>query len=100
MVKIIKKKKRIKWESIIITFFIMSVLSYLGSVTILKAQNVVLAKQENQIERTNDKLKNDVANLELEVKKLDNRERVLTIAQEHGLKVNQKAIVSVADNSD
>ena len=100
MVKIVKKRKKIRWESVIVTFFLFSFVTYLASVTVLKAQNVVLAKQENQIERTNDKLTNDVANLELEVKQLDNRERVLTIAQEHGLKVNQQSIVSVADSSD
>lgn len=100
MVKIVKKRKKIRWESVIVTIFLFTFIAYLGAVTVLKAQNVVLAKQENQIERTNDKLKNDVANLELEVKQLDNRERVLTIAQEHGLKVNQKSIVSVADSSD
>lgn len=68
--------------------------------TIVKAENVVLAKKENQIERINDILSNDVANLELEVKQLDNRERVLAIVQEHGLEVNQENIVSVADSSD
>ena len=68
--------------------------------TVLKAQNVVLAKQENQIVRKNDILTNDVKNLELEVKQLDNRERVLAIVQQEGLSVNQENIVSVADSSD
>ena len=78
----------------------LSCLLYLSCMTIVKAENVVLAKKENQIERINDILSNDVANLELEVKQLDNRERVLAIVQEHGLEVNQENIVSVADSSD
>lgn len=68
--------------------------------TVVKAQNVVLAKQENLIVRKNETLTNDVKNLELEVKQLDNRERVLAIVQEEGLSVNQENIVSVADSSD
>lgn len=100
MVKIVKKNRKVKWDNIIVTVFLITFVAYLASVTVLKAQNVVLAKQENQIERSNDKLSNDVANLELVVKQLDNRERVLQIAQEQGLKLNQKSIVSVADNSD
>lgn len=78
----------------------LSFILYLGCMTVVKAQNVVLAKQENQIARKNDTLSNDVANLELEVKQLDNRERVLAIVQEQGLQVNQENIVSVADSSD
>ena len=57
-------------------------------------------QQENLIVRKNETLTNDVKNLELEVKQLDNRERVLAIVQEEGLSVNQENIVSVADSSD
>lgn len=100
MVKIIKRKRRVRWDNVIICFFATSFLLYIFSMTVLKAQNVVLAKQENQIVRKNDILTNDVKNLELEVKQLDNRERVLAIVQQEGLSVNQENIVSVADSSD
>ena len=100
MVKIVKRRRKIRWENVIITVFMLSFFMYLGSMTIVKATNVVLAKKENQIERVNDTLANDVANLELEVKQLDNRERVLSIVSEAGLEVNQENIVSVANSSD
>ena len=100
MGKIIKRKRRVRWDNVIICFFATSFLLYIFSMTVLKAQNVVLAKQENQIVRKNDILTNDVKNLELEVKQLDNRERVLAIVQQEGLSVNQENIVSVADSSD
>lgn len=100
MVKIVKRKRHIRWDNMIIAFFVLSFMLYLTSMTVVKAQNVVLAKQENQIVRKNDTLANDVKNLELEVKQLDNRERVLAIVQEAGLSVNQENIVSVADSSD
>ena len=100
MVKIVKRRRRIRWDNMIITFFLLSFVLYLTSMTVVKAQNVVLAKQENLIVRKNETLTNDVKNLELEVKQLDNRERVLAIVQEEGLSVNQENIVSVADSSD
>lgn len=100
MVKIIKRRRRVRWDNLIVAFFALSFLMYITSMTVVKAQNVVLAKQENQIVRKNDILTNDVKNLELEVKQLDNRERVLAIVQEEGLSVNQENIVSVADSSD
>lgn len=101
MVKIIKKKRKLRIESIVTMFFMVSVLGFLFSATILKAHNVSLSKESEAVERVNDKLENDVANLEVEVKRLDNRDRILDIAEEHGLTVNQNSIVSViGDNAE
>ena len=61
----------------------------------MRSHNVLLAKQLNEEERALDKLTNDVDNLEVEVKQLDNRERILEIAKQQGLNVNQDSIVSV-----
>lgn len=99
MVKIVKKKKRFRMESLIYVVFFLSLLAFLFSVTVMRANNVVLAKRENEIKLNITKLKNDVANLELEVKQLDNRERILSIVEKEGLKVNQNSIVSVASNN-
>lgn len=99
MVKIVKKRRRFKYESVIYLFFFISLLAFLFSVTVLRSSNVVLAKKENDTRVSIGKLKNDVANLELEVKQLDNRERILSIVEKEGLKVNQNSIVSVASNN-
>ena len=100
MVKIVKRRRRIKWDNLIVMFFMLSFILYLTCMTVVKAENVVLAKKENLIVRQNEILTNDVKNLELEVKQLDNRERVLSIVEEQGLSVNQENIVSVADSAD
>ena len=100
MVKIVKKKKRkLRLEGIITAVFMVSVLMFLFSATILRAHNVSLTKQSTLIERKNDKLQNDVANLEVEVKQLDNRDRILEIAKAQGLTVNQNSIVSVVGDA-
>ena len=97
MPKLLIKKKKLRWDNVVVTFFFVTFIMYLLSVTVLRAQNVVMSKQQITIERKNDKLKNDVDNLELAVRQLDNRERILSIAIEHGLKVNQENIVSVTN---
>lgn len=99
MAKIIKKKRKIRIESIIAMIFVFACLSFLFSITVLRSHNVLLTRQSNELERVNDKLANDVANLEVEVKQLDNRDRILEIAKEHGLTVNQDSIVSVVSDA-
>ncbi|NBK96569.1 MAG: cell division protein FtsL [Erysipelotrichia bacterium] len=100
MAKIIKRKRRIKVESLITIVFAVACISFLFSITVLRSQNVLLSRASNEIERSNDKLANDVANLEVEVKQLDNRDRILEIAKEHGLSVNQDSIVSVVSDGE
>lgn len=103
MVKVIKKqkpkkKRSVNFENIIALVFLLSFAAYLGSITILRSYNVVLASEEKSLQDEIEKTRNDVANLEFEVKKLDNREYILNIAEEQGLKINQESIVSVASN--
>lgn len=95
MVKVIKKKRKLRLEGVITLLLLVSIVAFLCSFTIVRSHNVLLAKQLNEEERALDKLTNDVDNLEVEVKQLDNRERILEIAKQQGLNVNQNSIVSV-----
>lgn len=99
MVKIIKKRRRLRVDNVIIMLFMISCIAYIASMVILRAHNVVLAKQENELSRSISKLENDVMHLEFDVKKLDNRERILEIAKKHGLVINQESIVSIVDEA-
>ena len=96
MVKIVKKKRKLRIEGIISLVFVLSILSYFASVTILRSQNVVKQTQLSDVENDIEVLESDVANLTLEVKKLGSRDRILEIAERHGLSVRQEQIVSVA----
>ncbi len=100
MVKIVKTKRKLRIDNLIIMMFIVSCVAYVLSVTVLRAHNVVLAKQENQVSQSISKLENDVAHLEIDVKKLDNRERILEIAEKHGLVINQESIITVVDAAE
>lgn len=93
-----KGKRNLRIEAIITIVFILSLVGFLGSVTLLRSYNVILASHENVLENKIETEQNDVANLELDVKQLDNRERILKVAEAQGLKVNQEKIVSVNTN--
>lgn len=96
--KKVVKKKKLNIENLVAMIFVVSFLAYLGSITVLRSYNVVLASEEKQMQDEIVKARNDVANLEFDVKKLDNREYILSIAEQEGLKINQENIVSVASN--
>ncbi|OCN04862.1 hypothetical protein A4S06_10175 [Erysipelotrichaceae bacterium MTC7] len=98
--KIVKKNRKIRIEGIVSLVFIITLLMYFCSVTLLHSHNVVLASQETRLEKEIGKTKNDVLNLELEVKKLANRDRIIEIAEKHELRQNEGQIVSVVTNEN
>lgn len=102
MVKIVKKKKIKKSKAVDLCtgILLVSILLFLTSMLFLKALNYNLSIEEGVLSKEIIKLNNDVANLELEVKSLDTRERILQIAQENGLEVDQTSIVSVIEDND
>ncbi len=102
MVKIVKQKKIKKNKALDVCTVIcaISILLFLSSMLFLKALNYNLSIEEGMVSKDIIKVSNDVANLELEVKKLDTRERILTIAQENGLEVDQNSIVSVIEDTE
>lgn len=95
MVKIVEKKKRFRIEGIISIIFVVSLLGYVASFTLLRAHNVVLMQNVSNNEMDTKALKIDVANLELEIKQLDYRERIIEIAKQHQLKESPESYVSV-----
>ena len=100
-VKKVKKTRKISFASFTTFVFVFAVIMFLLSFTIIKGQNVLLLKQITLQENENAVLTNEVEELEVEVKELDNRERILSIAEEQGLSVDQSSIVSVvSDASD
>lgn len=99
MANIKKVKRKRNFGKFIAMFFVVSMFAYFSSFTVIRSVNVNLATQENKLAISIEKLENDVANLDVQVKQLDNRERILDIAEKKGLKVNQENIVAVASTS-
>ncbi|MEF9920292.1 MAG: cell division protein FtsL [Erysipelotrichaceae bacterium] len=95
MAKVIKSKRKVRIEAIATLFFVLSILLYLSSSLFLKSYNVALSKTVSTKESEVAKMKDDVESLRLAVKTLENRDRVLSVAKEAGMVVNQDNVVFV-----
>lgn len=97
--KLVKKKRRLKVEGVATILFTLAMFAYLGTTFGLRSYNIVLQQQVSKIESKAGTLKQAVANLENEVNKLDNRDRVLAMAEEEGIKTNQDNVVVIDDGT-
>lgn len=96
--KLVKRKRRIKVEAIATLLFTLAIFAYFGAKFGLHSYNIVLQKQAQTIDLKAQDLKEGVANLENEVNTLQNRDRVLGVAESEGIKTNQDNVVMI-DNS-
>ncbi len=92
MAKIVRKKRKLKIQALASLFFFLSLLLYLGSVTILKSYNYVLSGEVEEKESARADLQAEVANLEATVKQLSNYDYIVSIAEKAGIKANQSNV--------
>lgn len=89
MAKIIKKKKKLRIEAFATLFFFVAIMLYLGSMTMLKSYNVVLAKQSEDTSEQVSSLTEQVSTLENSVKELASSDRIMAIAAKDDIKAIQ-----------
>jgi len=92
MAKIVRKKRKLKIQALASLFFFLSLLLYLGSVTVLKSYNYVLSGKVEEKESAKADLQAEVANLEATVKQLSNYDYIVSIAEKAGIKANQSNV--------
>lgn len=97
--KLVKRKRRLRIEGLATLLLTISVFTYLGAKFALQSYNITLQLQAQKSADKASTLKDDVANLEAEVKKLQDYDRVLGMAEKEGIKTNQDNVV-VVDNDD
>ncbi|MEG0290537.1 MAG: cell division protein FtsL [Erysipelotrichaceae bacterium] len=100
MAKVIKNKRKVRVEAIAVLFFVISILLFLSSSLFLKSYNVSLSKEVSEMENVVAKKKDDVESLRLAVKTLENRDRVLSVAKEAGMEINQNNVVFVEGQNE
>ncbi|MEF9962296.1 MAG: cell division protein FtsL [Erysipelotrichaceae bacterium] len=100
MAKVIKNKRKVRVEAIAVLFFVISILLFLSSSLLLKSYNVSLSKEVSKMENVVAKKKDDVESLRLAVKTLENRDRVLSVAKEAGMEINQNNVVFVEGQNE
>lgn len=97
MIKHIKKRKKQKLNlSNLSRFvFVLGIVFYLLSAIFLRTYNVHLAVQKQDLEQQVISLNRDNANLVADIQELSSKERVMSIALENGMSVNQNNIVLI-----
>jgi len=89
------KRKRIKLQGVLILAFIFALISFLASSIFLRAYNVQLSVQIQSVENEIVLLEQTNSILNVEIQSLSSKERVMAIALDAGLSVNQENIVMI-----
>lgn len=97
MIKHIKKRKtkRLNHQSISRLIFVLAVFAYFFSSVFLRTYNVHLSVAKQNVETQIAQLTLDNSVLAAEIQTLSSKERVMAIASENGLSVNQDNIVLI-----
>lgn len=81
-----------------LTFLTVLMLTlFLGSKYFLQSYNMTVAKELQSLHQAILESEEKVATMRIEVKQLENRERVLEIVEEEGLQPNQDNVVAVGE---
>lgn len=92
--KIIRKaKKRFRYEAFALIFFAICFVTYLWMMIGQKNVNYNLALEAQRLQLEVSEQKEAVATLQSEVNALANRDRIVSMAAEDGIKTNQDQVV-------
>ena len=98
--KLVKRKKRFRVEGLATLLFTLAIVVYVGARIGLRSYNYNLSIEANKVEQKANTLKDSVGNLETEVNKLQNRDRVLGMAEKDGIKTNQDQVVVMGNDEN
>ena len=91
----VKKKRSMRLQVFTLLFFSVSLVMYLCSSLFLRSINNSLSTQKQQIETKIAALKVENDAVKVAIQGLSNRERVVSIATDAGLSMNQSNIVTI-----
>ena len=90
------KKKRIKWDAVIVAVFMISAVLYLATSIGLKSFNVSLASKTQQNQQEIVQTKAEVDAISIQVKELSDYNRVMESVTDEGLTYNA-VVVSISN---
>lgn len=97
MARVVRKKRKFKLQGIATLFFVVSIFLYLGAVFGLKSYNITLQAHAQDLAQQRADLEETVKSAELDVKSLQNKDRVTAIAAEDGITSNQGQATIVSE---
>ncbi len=89
MARVVRKKRKLRIQGFATLFFMISVCLYLGAMFGLKSYNITLQSQSQELSAQRAQLEEAVKSAELDVKTLQNKDRITAIAEEDGITSNQ-----------
>ncbi len=89
------KRKHIKLQGVIILMFIFALISFIASSIFLRAYNVQLSVSIQSVQNEIIMLEQSNQVLVTEIQSLSSKERVMAIAIDAGLSVNQENVVMI-----
>lgn len=96
MIRHVRRKKQHRiLEKISKIIFTIAIFSFFASSIFLRTYNVHLSVQIQDIQNRMIQLRQDNETLSVEIQKLSSKERVVAIANENGLEINQANIVLI-----
>ena len=96
--KLIKKKKRkMLFRGYVTIFFCISLITFVASRIALKSYNYGLSIQAGNAEQEVRELRKTVSSLETEIYKLQDRDRVMAVAEKEGIKTNQEQVIIIEE---
>ena len=98
--KVLKvKRRRFRVEAVATLLLTLAVFSFLGAKIFLSRDNYSLSCKKTEIETKMTSLKEEVASLESDVNELQNRDRVLSVAEKDNIKTNQDNVTVVGNDA-
>jgi cell division protein FtsL len=96
MKKMVVRRKRIKWDSVLVAVFLFSAVLYLVASIGLKSFNVSLASKNQQNQQEIVQTKAEVDAISIQVKELSDYNRVMETVTDEGLN-NSAVVVSISN---
>lgn len=89
------KRKHIKLQGLLVLVFTFALIAYIASSIFLRAYNVQLTVQIQSVRNEIVLLEQSNSVLSVEIQSLSSKERVMAIALDDGLSVNQENVVMI-----
>lgn len=96
-IKRVRRNQGNQLINIVVSMTLFFGIGYIMSEYFIQANNVTMAKKIQIMQQAILEAEERVATLSIEVKQLENRDRVLDIVEQEGLEPNQDNVVAVGD---
>lgn len=96
-IRVIKKKKMLRLDRVASILFCIGIMMYLGARMGIRSYNYSLSIKAEELHKEKERLLNDVSALKSDIEKLQNRDRVLAIAEDDDIVTRQDNVTVIQD---